>query len=66
MGDKDLENIISSIGQEELAVAQKQAQIDRLKQLIVKQRIEMTEQQKIIKDLNDRMHHMYNGGRNAR
>jgi len=59
MGDKDLENIISSIGQEELAVAQKQAQIDRLKQLIVKQRNEMAEQQKIIKDLNDRMHHMY-------
>ncbi|MHA1476257.1 MAG: hypothetical protein ACTSQ5_13860 [Promethearchaeota archaeon] len=59
MGDKDLENIISSIGQEELAVAQKQAQIDRLKQLIVKQRNEMGEQQKIIKELNDRMHHMY-------
>ncbi len=59
MGDKDLENIISSIGQEELAVAQKQAQIDRLKQLIVKQRNEMAEQQKIIKELNDRMHHMY-------
>jgi len=59
MGDKDLENIISSIGQEELAVAQKQAQIDRLKQLIVKQKTEMTEQEKIIKDLNNRMHHMY-------
>jgi chromosome segregation ATPase len=59
MGDKDLENIISSIGQEELAVAQKQAQIDRLKQLMVKQKNEMTDQQKIIDDLNNRMHNMY-------
>ena len=59
MGDNNLENIISSIGQEELAVAQKQAQIDRLKQLIIKQKNEMTEQEKIIKELNDRMHHMY-------
>ncbi|QEE17262.1 hypothetical protein DSAG12_03094 [Promethearchaeum syntrophicum] len=59
MGDKDLENIISNIGQEELAVAQKQAQIDRLKQLIVKQKNEMAEQQKIIKDLNNRIHNMY-------
>jgi len=59
MGDTNLENIISNIGQEELAVAQKQAQIDRLKQLIIKQKNEMTEQEKIIKELNDRMHHMY-------
>lgn len=59
MGDNNLENIISNIGQEELAVAQKQAQIDRLKQLIIKQKNEMTEQEKIIKELNDRMHHMY-------
>ena len=42
-----------------MAVAQKQAQIDRLKQLIVKQKTEMTEQEKLIKDLNNRMHHMY-------
>ena len=48
MGEKNLENIISNIGQEELAVAQKQAQIDRLKQLILKQKKEMAEQQKII------------------
>ncbi len=59
MGDNNLENIISGIGAEELAVAQKQAQIDRLKQLIIKQKNEMTEQEKIIKELNDRMHNMY-------
>ena len=59
MGDNNLENIIGAIGAEELAVAQKQAQIDRLKQLIIKQKNEMTEQEKIIKELNDRMHHMY-------
>ena len=59
MGDRDLENIISNIGQEELVVAQKQAQIDRLKQLIIKQKNEMAEQQKIIDELNSRIHNMY-------
>ncbi|MHA1795415.1 MAG: hypothetical protein DRO88_07580 [Promethearchaeia archaeon] len=59
MGDKDLENIIDSIGQEELEVAQKQAQIDRLKQLIVKQKKEMEEQQKLIEELQNRIKNMY-------
>ncbi len=59
MGDRDLENIISNIGNEEMAVAQKQAQIDRLKQLIIKQKNEMAELQKIIDDLNSRIHNMY-------
>lgn len=59
MGDKDLENIINSIGQEELEVAQKQAQIDRLKQLIVKQKNEMEEQQKLIDELQNRIKNMY-------
>ena len=59
MGEKNLENIISNIGQEELAVAQKQAQIDRLKQLILKQKKEMAEQQKIIDELNGRIQNMY-------
>lgn len=59
MGDKDLENIISSIGEEELAVAQKQAQIDRLKQLILKQKNEMGEQQKLIDELQNRISNMY-------
>ncbi|UYP44446.1 Chromosome partition protein Smc [Candidatus Lokiarchaeum ossiferum] len=59
MGDKDLENIISSIGQEEMAVAQKQAQIDRLKQLIIKQKTEMAEQQKLIQELQGRINNMY-------
>ncbi|WP_457559459.1 hypothetical protein [Candidatus Harpocratesius sp.] len=59
MGDKDLENIIDSIGQEELEIAQKQAQIDRLKQLIVKQKNEMAEQQKLIDELQSRISNMY-------
>lgn len=59
MGDKDLENIISNIGQDEMVAAQKQAQIDRLKQLVKKQKNEMTEQQKIIEDLNARIANMY-------
>ncbi|MHA1602722.1 MAG: hypothetical protein ACTSVU_07240 [Promethearchaeota archaeon] len=59
MGDKDLENIISSIGNEEMEFAQTQAQIDRLKQLVVKQKNEMAEQQKIINNLNGQISNMY-------
>lgn len=59
MGDKDLEDIISNIGQDEMVAAQKQAQIDRLKQLVKKQKNEMTEQQKIIDDLKSRIENMY-------
>ncbi|MHA1519157.1 MAG: hypothetical protein ACTSRK_03145 [Promethearchaeota archaeon] len=59
MGDRDLENIISSIGQEEMQVAQKQAQIERLKQLILKQKNEMGEQQKLVDELQGRINNMY-------
>ncbi len=59
MGDKDLESIISNIGQDEMVAAQKQAQIDRLKQLVKKQKNEMTEQQKIIDELKGRIENMY-------
>ncbi len=59
MGDRDLENIISSIGQEEMQVAQKQAQIERLKQLILKQKNEMGEQQNLINELQSRINNMF-------
>ncbi len=59
MGDKDLENIISSIGSQEMASAQKQAQIDRLKQLIKKQKNEMEEQQKLIEELQNKVGNMF-------
>jgi len=59
LGDHDLENLISSIGQEEMAVAQKQAQIERLKQLVLKQKNEMQEMQRLIDDLNGRIESMF-------
>lgn len=59
MGDRDLENLISSIGQEEMAVAQKQAQIERLKQLVLKQKNEMQEMQRLIDELNGRIESMF-------
>jgi chromosome segregation ATPase len=59
LGDRDLENLISSIGQEEMAVAQKQAQIERLKQLVLKQKNEMQEMQRLIDELNGRIESMF-------
>ena len=59
LGDHDLENLISSIGQEEMAVAQKQAQIERLKQLVLKQKNEMQEMQRLIDELNGRIESMF-------
>jgi chromosome segregation ATPase len=59
MGDKDLEKIISSIGQEEQAAAQKQVQIDRLKQLVEKQKKEIAERDAIVRDLQQRVGGMY-------
>lgn len=59
MGDKDLEKIISSIGQEEQAAAQKQVQIDRLKQLVEKQKKEIAERDAIVRDLQQKVGGMY-------
>jgi chromosome segregation ATPase len=42
-----------------MAAAQKQAQIDRMKQLVKKQKKEMQEQQKLIADLQNRVDNMY-------
>ena len=58
-GDKDLEKLIAGIGQEEQATAQKQVQIDRLKQLIEKQKKEMADQQKMIQELQGKVNNMY-------
>lgn len=58
-GDKDLEKLIAGIGQEEQAVAQKQAQLDRMKQLVEKQKKELADQAKIIEDLQGKMKNMY-------
>ena len=42
-----------------MAAAQKQAQIDRMKQLVKKQKNEMQEQQKLITELQNRVENMY-------
>jgi chromosome segregation ATPase len=58
-GDKDLEKLIAGIGQEEQATAQKQVQIDRLKQLVEKQKKELVDQQKMIQELQSKVTNMY-------
>ena len=42
-----------------MAVAQKQAQIERLKQLVLKQKNEMQEMQRLIDELNGRIESMF-------
>ncbi len=59
MGDKDLENVLSSISHDELERAQQQAQLDRLKTLIARQKNEMAQQQKLIDELQTRIKNMY-------
>jgi chromosome segregation ATPase len=59
IGDKDLENLISNIGNDEVVTAQKEAQMDRLKQLIKKQKKEMGEQESLINELQSKVNNMF-------
>lgn len=57
--DKDLEKIIASIGVEEQAVAQKQIEIEKMKQLLEKLKKDVLDRDKKIKELEDKIKNMY-------
>ncbi len=59
MGDKDLEKIISGIETEEKAVAQKQMESDRLREIVDKQKKLLQEQEKIIQEQNQKISSMF-------
>ncbi len=59
MGDKDLEKIIAGIETEEKAVAQKQMESDRLREMVDKQKKLLQEQEKIIQEQNQKISSMF-------